>query len=63
MYGAQYDAATGLAAEPGNRLGILGAVLQQLLPNTRSTTQYGQSDNKFDLETKLRELLGMDPRT
>ena len=63
MYGAQFDAATGLAEEPGNRLGILGDVLQRLLPNTRSRTQYGQTENKFDLEDRLRELLGMDPRT
>ena len=58
MYGSQFDAATGLAAEPGNRLGILGNVLAQLLPDTRSKTQYGQSDNSFNLLDKLNELLG-----
>ena len=62
MYGSQFDAATGLAEEPGNRLGILGDVLQQLLPNTRSTTQYGQRDpnNSFNLVQTLKDLLGME---
>ena len=41
MYGAQFDAATGLAAEPGNRLGILGDVLQRLLPRTGVSTTFG----------------------
>ena len=40
MYGAQYDAATGLAQEPGNRLGILGDVLQRLLPRTGVSTTF-----------------------
>ena len=61
MYGAQFDAATGLAKEPGNRLGILGDVLQRLLPTTQSRTQYGQNDpnNTFNLVTELKNLLGL----
>ena len=59
MYGAQFDAANQLAAEPGNRLGQLGGVLSQLLPDTRSRTQYGQTGSDNDLVTQLKDLLGM----
>jgi hypothetical protein len=60
MYGAQFDAATGLAAEPGNRLGILGAVLKQLLPTDKSTTTFGSaaSDNNAFNIMSLLGLLG-----
>jgi len=59
MYGAQFDAATGLAQEPGNRLGILGSVLQKLLPDTRSRTQYGQTPSDNDFVQQLKDLLGI----
>ena len=58
MYGSQFDAATGLANEPGNRMksyqGMLG-----LLPTTTSTTRYGQTESGFDLQDELKKLLGM----
>ena len=59
MYGAQFDAATGLANEPGKRLGQLGGVLSQLLPDTRSRTQYGQTGSNNDFVQQLKDLLGM----
>jgi hypothetical protein len=40
MYGAQFDAATGLAAEPGNRLANYGGALQRLLPSTGASTTF-----------------------
>jgi len=40
MYGSQFDAATGLAAEPGNRLANYGGALQRLLPNTGASTTF-----------------------
>ena len=58
MYGSQFNAATGLANEPGNRLtayqGMLG-----LLPTSTSTTRYGQTESGFDLMDNLKKLLGM----
>jgi hypothetical protein len=57
MYGSQFDAATGLAAEPGNRLGILGAVLQRLLPSTGVETKFGNEAGVNSLGALLK-LLG-----
>ena len=59
MYGAQFDAATGLAAEPGNRMqayqGMLG-----MLPNTYAGTTFGTgtSDNNAFNIMSLLGLLG-----
>ena len=57
MYGSQYDAATGLAQEPGNRLGILGDVLQRLLPRTGVSTTFGNEAGVNSLSGLLK-LLG-----
>ena len=57
MYGAQYKAATSLSNEPGNRLGILGGVLQKLLPNTGSSTTFGNEAGVNSLAALLK-LLG-----
>ena len=57
MYGSQYDAATGLAQEPGNRLGILGDVLQRLLPRTGVSTTFGNEAGVNSL-SGLLALLG-----
>jgi len=57
MYGSQFDAATGLANEPGNRLtayqGMLG-----MLPTAQSTTTYGAQGTDVNIKTILQELLG-----
>ena len=47
MYGAQFDAATRLAAEPQRRLDSLRAALS-LLPTTRSTTRFGTQPSDKD---------------
>ena len=59
MYGAQFDAANRLAEEPGQRLGQYGQALEGLLPDTRSRTQYGQTDNKFNFIDDLKKMLGL----
>jgi hypothetical protein len=59
MYGAQFDAATNLAAEPGQRLGMYGDALQGLLPDTRSRTQYGQTGSDYDFVDDLKKMLGL----
>jgi len=59
MYGAQFDAANRLAEEPGQRLGQYGKALEGLLPDTRSRTQYGQTDNKFNFIDDLKKMLGL----
>ena len=57
MYGSQFNAATGLANEPGNRLtayqGMLG-----MLPTAQSTTTYGAQGTDVNIKTILQELLG-----
>ena len=57
MYGAQFDAATGLANEPGNRMAAYQGMLG-LLPTTTSTTRYGQTPSGFDLMDAINKLLG-----
>ena len=57
MYGAQYNAATSLSKEPGNRLGILGDVLQRLLPSTGVSTTFGNEAGVNSLGALLK-LLG-----
>lgn len=47
MYGAQFDAATRLAAEPQRRLDSLRAALG-LLPTTRATTRFGTQPSDRD---------------
>jgi hypothetical protein len=59
MYGAQFDAATGLANEPGNRLRMYGGALGSLLPDTRSRTQYGQTGSDNDLVQQIKDILGI----
>ena len=57
MYGAQFDAATNLAAEPGNRMGMYGKALQGLLPNTGAATTFGNEAGVNPL-AGLLQLLG-----
>ena len=57
MYGAQYDAATGLAQEPIQRLSALANLISGMLPKTMGTgitTQYG---NVSDQGTLIRDLI------
>lgn len=57
MYGAQYEAATGLAQEPLQRLSALANLISGMLPKTMGTgitTQYG---NVSDQGTLLRDLI------
>ena len=57
MYGAQFNAATNLAAEPGNRMGNYGKALQTLLPNTGAATTFGNEAGVNPL-AGLLQLLG-----
>jgi len=57
MYGAQFNAATNLAAEPGNRMGMYGKALQGLLPNTGAATTFGNEAGVNPL-AGLLQLLG-----
>jgi hypothetical protein len=57
MFKSQYDAATSLSQEPGNRLGILGGVLQRLLPSTGVETTFGNEAGVNSLAGLLK-LLG-----
>ena len=57
MYGAQFDAATGLAAEPGNRLANYGRSLQNLLPSTGASTTF-QNEAGVNPLAALLKLLG-----
>ena len=57
MYGAQFNAATNLAAEPGNRMGVYGKALQTLLPNTGAATTFGNEAGVNPL-AGLLQLLG-----
>ena len=57
MYGAQFNAANQLAAEPGNRMGMYGKALQGLLPNTGAATTFGNEAGVNPL-AGLLQLLG-----
>jgi len=62
MYGAQYDAATGLAQEPMQRLSVLANLIQGMLPQTMGTgitTSYGNVAGQDVLLSKLLEALGI----
>ena len=57
MYGAQFDAATRLAAEPRQRLaGLQGAL--SLLPKTYATTTFNPIANTYDPMRGIMDLLG-----
>ena len=62
MYGAQYDAATGLAQEPIQRLSALANLIQGMLPETMGTgitTNYGNvSDQGTVIIDLLKKLFG-----
>ncbi len=62
MYGAQYDAATGLAQEPIQRLSALANLISGMLPKTMGTgitTQYGNvSDQGTLIQDLINELFG-----
>ena len=57
MYGAQFDAATRLAAEPRQRLSALQGMLS-LLPTTRSTTTFNPQATPFNNLLGIIQLLG-----
>lgn len=57
MYGAQFDAATRLAAEPRQRLAGLQSALS-LLPKTYATTTFNPIANVFDPQQGILDLLG-----
>jgi len=57
MYGSQFNAATNLAAEPGNRMGMYGKALQGLLPSTGAATTFGNEAGVNPL-AGLLQLLG-----
>ena len=57
MYGAQFDAANRLAAEPTQRLKNLQGMLG-LLPTTRATTTYNPQGNPYNPLQGLLDLLG-----
>jgi hypothetical protein len=58
MYGAQFDAANRLAAEPTQRLKNLQGMLG-LLPTTRATTTYNPQANPYNPLEGLLSILGM----
>ena len=57
MYGAQFDAANRLAAEPRNRMSFYGQGLQNLLPSTGASTTFGNEAGVNPL-AGLLQLLG-----
>ena len=57
MYGAQFDAANRLAAEPTQRLKNLQGMLG-LLPTTKATTTYNPQGNPYNPLQGLLDLLG-----
>jgi len=57
MYGAQFDAANRLSAEPTQRLKNLQSMLG-LLPTTRSTTTFNPIANTYDPMQGIMDLLG-----
>ena len=57
MYGAQFDAATRLAAEPRQRLAGLQSALS-LLPRTYATTTFNPIANTYDPMRGIMDLLG-----
>ena len=57
MYGAQFDAATRLAAEPRQRLAGLQSALG-LLPKTYATTTFNPIANTYDPMRGIMDLLG-----
>ena len=57
MYGAQFDAATRLAAEPRQRLAGLQSALS-LLPKTYATTTFNPIANTYDPMRGIMDLLG-----
>jgi len=57
MYGAQFDAANRLAAEPTQRLKNLQGMLG-LLPTTRATTTYNPQGNPYNPLQGLLDILG-----
>ncbi len=57
MYGAQFDAANRLAAEPTQRLKNLQGMLG-MLPTTRATTTYNPQGNAYNPLLGLIQLLG-----
>ncbi len=57
MYGAQFDAANKLSAEPTQRLKNLQSMLG-LLPTTRSTTTFNPIANTYDPMQGIMDLLG-----
>ena len=59
MYGAQFDAANRLAAEPTQRLKNLQGMLG-LLPTTRATTTYNPQGNPYNPLQGLLDLLGAE---
>ena len=57
MFGSQFNAATSLAAEPGNRMSMYGKALQGLLPSTGAATTFGNEAGVNPL-AGLLQLLG-----
>jgi hypothetical protein len=58
MYGAQYDAANRMAQEPWQRMQAWGSMMQPMMPQTISQSNWGGQQSPFDPYKALSEMFG-----
>ena len=58
MYGAQFDAANRMAQEPWDRMQAWGSMMQPMMPQTISQSNWGQPQSPFDPYKALAEMFG-----
>ena len=58
MYGAQFDAANKMAQEPWKRMQAWGQMMQPMMPQTISQSNWGGQQSPFDPYKALSEMVG-----
>ena len=58
MYGAQFDAANKMAQEPWKRMQAWGSMMQPMMPQTISQSNWGGQQSPFDPYKALSEMFG-----
>ena len=58
MYGAQFDAANRMAQEPWQRMQAWGSMMQPMMPQTISQSNWGGQQSPFDPYKALSEMFG-----